>query len=277
MESTVKGVQDALGLLDGLVGLMVTACLVYIAARVVGGALGGRRLARTRRFLVSGLPRPGRVIPSTFGLIATLTLPAAAHRRVPAAPSWRAPDAAAPPWSATSGFAPPRPLVRIRAQHDDLSKLPAPPAAGRSAASRRDGHAAGGRSVASPRRLDPDETPDLVEQNGERRRPEPPAHRRPSPGARPYDPPRDERARSRARHPAGRTTALCPEATHRHRVVVYGDTLWDIAAEVLETDDVARISRYWPLIHHENRSTIGADPSLIYPGTVLELPPECAR
>jgi nucleoid-associated protein YgaU len=56
---------------------------------------------------------------------------------------------------------------------------------------------------------------------------------------------------------------------------VHGDTLWDIAAGVLGTDDAARIARYWPAIHRANRHTIGHDPSLIIPGMVLHLPVEC--
>jgi nucleoid-associated protein YgaU len=51
--------------------------------------------------------------------------------------------------------------------------------------------------------------------------------------------------------------------------------LWDIAARLLGTDDSARVARYWPRIHRANRAVIGADPSLIIPGTVLELPYEC--
>jgi nucleoid-associated protein YgaU len=52
-----------------------------------------------------------------------------------------------------------------------------------------------------------------------------------------------------------------------------GDTLWDIAARVLDTDDQRVIARYWPRIHRENRAIIGRDPNLIRPGQVLTLPP----
>ncbi|MGH2819885.1 MAG: LysM peptidoglycan-binding domain-containing protein [Actinomycetota bacterium] len=65
-----------------------------------------------------------------------------------------------------------------------------------------------------------------------------------------------------------------PARDRRAHHVRPGDTLWSIAHEVLETDDPARVARYWPKIHRANRSIIGADPSLILPGQVLELPPE---
>ena len=61
---------------------------------------------------------------------------------------------------------------------------------------------------------------------------------------------------------------------NRHDVRA-GDTLWSIAAEVLETEDIRRIARYWPKIHRHNRNVIGANPDLIYPGQVLDLPDEC--
>jgi nucleoid-associated protein YgaU len=56
--------------------------------------------------------------------------------------------------------------------------------------------------------------------------------------------------------------------------VIAGDTLWDIAALALNTDDARRIARYWPRIHRANREVLGPDPSLIFPGTVLVLPAE---
>ena len=58
--------------------------------------------------------------------------------------------------------------------------------------------------------------------------------------------------------------------------VLPGDTLWSIAAQRLDTDDIRRIARYWPRIHRANRDVIGANPDLLRPGQVLELPPEHA-
>jgi hypothetical protein len=66
------------------------------------------------------------------------------------------------------------------------------------------------------------------------------------------------------------------EARASWHAVLPGDTLWSIAAERLETDDVRRIARYWPRIHRANRDEIGPNPDLIRPGQVLELPPEHA-
>lgn len=61
-------------------------------------------------------------------------------------------------------------------------------------------------------------------------------------------------------------------AMQSHYTVMPGDTLWDIASQVLGTDDVRAIARYWPAIHRENRDVVGADPNLIRPGMVLTLP-----
>lgn len=68
--------------------------------------------------------------------------------------------------------------------------------------------------------------------------------------------------------------ARTQEGIRRTWTVRGGDTLWDIAAHVLGTSDQARIARYWPAIHRANRATIGADPSLIFPGQSLRLPME---
>ena len=53
-----------------------------------------------------------------------------------------------------------------------------------------------------------------------------------------------------------------------------GDTLWDIAARVLGTTHGTRITGYWQSIFRANRDVIGANPNLILPGQVLELPPQ---
>ena len=69
-------------------------------------------------------------------------------------------------------------------------------------------------------------------------------------------------------HPAGKRLGR-----DKH-VVKAGDTLWSIAARALGTDDMRRIARYLPNIHRVNRQTIGANPDRIFPGQILELPPE---
>lgn len=78
---------------------------------------------------------------------------------------------------------------------------------------------------------------------------------------------RPRQQQSMTRHPA----AQCGETY----LVKPGDTLWDIAAEVLGTADIRRIARYWPSIHKANRDAIGNDPHLITPGAILALPAEC--
>ena len=65
-----------------------------------------------------------------------------------------------------------------------------------------------------------------------------------------------------------------PKCLGSHRVRA-GDTLWSIAAGALNTEDVRRIARYWPRIHRHNAAVVGANPDLILPGQVLELPSEC--
>ncbi len=51
-----------------------------------------------------------------------------------------------------------------------------------------------------------------------------------------------------------------------------GDSLFEIAAEVLGTRSGARLGDYVERIYKRNRTVIGADPNLIYPGQVLRLP-----
>lgn len=93
----------------------------------------------------------------------------------------------------------------------------------------------------------------------------------------------DERAELLAcmrRHPSGKAEM---KATHsapagprscRH-VVRRGDTLWGLAAAHLQTDDIRRIARFWPLIHRQNLDVIGNNPDLLLPGQVLVIPSEC--
>jgi LysM repeat protein len=75
-------------------------------------------------------------------------------------------------------------------------------------------------------------------------------------------------------------SAAPPVAEHVHvgtHVVVRGESLWRIAAELLGPDaSNAQIARAWPLIYQANRATIGDDPSLILPGQELTIPQEVA-
>jgi hypothetical protein len=54
-----------------------------------------------------------------------------------------------------------------------------------------------------------------------------------------------------------------------------GDTLWDIAAGHLDPAErsAATIHRYWQQVYRANRSVVGVDPDLIYPGTRLAVVP----
>jgi len=59
-----------------------------------------------------------------------------------------------------------------------------------------------------------------------------------------------------------------------------GDTLWSIAAAALSrggrTPDATVVSASWPRWWAANRATVGADPNVISPGTVLIPPPHDA-
>ena len=54
-----------------------------------------------------------------------------------------------------------------------------------------------------------------------------------------------------------------------------GDTLWDIAAARLAPGERTpeAVHRYWRRIYRANRPTIGPEPDLIHPGTLLHVPP----
>lgn len=68
-------------------------------------------------------------------------------------------------------------------------------------------------------------------------------------------------------HPAGKGI------TGRIHTVKPGETLWGIAATVLDTDDQRRIARMWPRIHRANKELID-DPDLLLPGQILTIPDE---
>ena len=92
--------------------------------------------------------------------------------------------------------------------------------------------------------------------------------------------PREERVKpgASASSPNSRTDRDRDESegcSARRHLVREGETLWSIAADVLATDDIRRIARYWPQIHRANREIIGSDPNLLFPRQLLVLPPEC--
>ena len=119
-----------------------------------------------------------------------------------------------------------------------------------------------------------------------------------SPGAEPAAPRPDPAAgapsgeTSAAEAPAGDPpTAEAPSApTTTHRVSA-GESLWSITEELLgagaagaPTDPSsggppaqARVARAWPILYAANAESIGADPDLILPGTVLNVPEDILR
>lgn len=119
-----------------------------------------------------------------------------------------------------------------------------------------------------------------------------------SPGAEPAAPPPDPAAgapsgeTSAAEAPAGDPPAAeapsAPATTHQ---VSAGESLWSITEELLDagaagapTDPSsggpsaqARVARAWPILYAANAESIGADPDLILPGTVLSVPEDLLR
>lgn len=65
--------------------------------------------------------------------------------------------------------------------------------------------------------------------------------------------------------------APVPTPAQSH-VVSPGDTLWDLAAAASPGASPGTITRLWQQWYATNRSTIGADPSLLLPGELLSLP-----
>ncbi|RRC94979.1 LysM peptidoglycan-binding domain-containing protein [Schaalia canis] len=63
------------------------------------------------------------------------------------------------------------------------------------------------------------------------------------------------------------------ESSSRSHIVREGECLWDIAAALLgEQSSDAAINDAWQRLYSLNRTTIGSNPDLILPGTVLTLP-----
>lgn len=58
-------------------------------------------------------------------------------------------------------------------------------------------------------------------------------------------------------------------------VVTPGDSLWALAGQLVSpSSDPAQQDAAWKALYRHNRRTIGAEPDLIYPGTVLRVPAE---
>jgi hypothetical protein len=243
--------------------LALLSSVGLFALRLVVGMLAGARSATRhapRPFGVSSprrpAARPASKLLSLLGFAIVVTsAPAAGSRRAPVTPSRDARRAPEPPWSGTSEFSPPRSLVRTG--HPAL-------------------HARGparGERLFPRQRARPGEDAEAIllyppRPRGSRR------HHAAEASS------RSEREESRAQAygwvlPPAESGAPAEAACGQRYVVRVDDTLWDIAAAALETDDPRRIARFWPLIHWKNRAVVGPDPDLIRPGQVLELPLEC--
>ncbi len=72
------------------------------------------------------------------------------------------------------------------------------------------------------------------------------------------------------RSPASSGSGTSSGRTH---TVAPGESLWSITARLLPAgSSSAQIARSWPVLYHANAGVIGANPSLIRPGTVLTVP-----
>lgn len=240
---------------------------IEVSTRVTtaaGAALAVRSLIGHRQVRVrKGRPAsPGRssrfpwprMLPLLGMAFAAQVSPAKAQERVPA-PPFRLAPAASPPWSGPGVVSPP-PTPGPATSH---VREPEPP--GASGASQPPAHPA----------LHPHAGGDPHPSSGSRLRHPTSDGSQLSSGPGPRHPGRDGALFPRA---GGRPDDRCRIRCH---VVVPGDTLWDLAGKVLDTDDPARIARYWPLIHRANRAVIGPDPSYLRPGEVLVLPAERER
>ena len=119
-----------------------------------------------------------------------------------------------------------------------------------------------------------------------------PAEPAPGPDASPGAEPAAPRPDPAAGAPSGETSAAeapsAPATTHR---VSAGESLWSITEELLgagaagaPTDPSsggppaqARVARAWPILYAANAESIGADPDIILPGTVLSVPEDLLR
>ncbi len=169
-----------------------------------------------------------------------------------------------PPWSRTSGFPPPYPLVRAGAPEASDDRLQT-----RSPASHPAIHEAG-EAAGSPHGLPRLLFPSVTGRAERARSLRAAVKAHPAGKGR-----RDESARSSLAGLGGLYELPDERDCVRRYTVRPDDTLWSISEKVLETREPARVARFWPRIHRLNRAVIGADPSLIMPGQVLELPDEC--
>lgn len=265
-----------------MTGSIGTDTTLLIAASGISALVLLRPLAQSQ-IRISRRPRP-RSIPvwlsrsiGALGASLAIASPAGATDRTGGSPYRPIPVAPVQPWSETGGDSPPAPPVRAQApsfETDEATRF-------HHITTRPEDH------PQDPARntgikfndVDTNERPS-GEKESSFRTPSAGVPRAVHPTRRVGDPiplfPRvgvpnktTERRACMGRHPSAGDMKLTRRYTIRP-----GDTLWDIAAEVLGTDEPSRIARYWPQLHRANRAAIGSNPHLLIPGTVLHLPAE---
>jgi hypothetical protein len=277
VERLVNFLQFESALRSGLLVALALAVMHALGAavRVRVRRKGTRRPDRFRRSVSSPLlVSPSRLVPFLGLAFATIPSPARAQSLGPA----RSERWVAPPWTRTSGH-PPRPLVRSWA----LPAVSSDPAIFNNVVS--DSPALSVHPAIHSRDFRPrGRVIPLFPRAGQARADLSGG----AGGGHPATPivPSAELSRTESirRHPSGKKSlagSSPSRVTNAHRcrrdgrshTVRKGDTLWSIAEESLPNHDPRSVARYWPKIHRANRDVIGPDPSLIYPGQVLHLPP----
>lgn len=82
------------------------------------------------------------------------------------------------------------------------------------------------------------------------------------------EPPSSSSSRAQSSADPGPQTSSTPTHT-----VVPGESLWSITARLLPAGSgPEQIAQAWPVLYRANSDVVGADPSLIRPGTVLSVP-----
>jgi hypothetical protein len=281
------------GLRSGLFVVLALACASPVAAavRVRVRRRGSRR--PTRPALASArsaslLVAPSRLLPLLGLVFAAIPSRARAQH---AGPTVGTEPWATPPWTRTSGVPPhpPRPLVRSWASPHALPDARAHSPIGSTLGWGSFVHPAiHGRSFTPRGRLVPlfPRAAEAHDDSATRSSGTTPGATGSSALSRDAENRRTAMAESISHHPSGKATpggSSYSRLSSAHRcargpargsyTVRRGDTLWSIAEQSLRTDDPRSVARYWPKIHRANRDVIGPDPSLIYPGQVLHLPP----
>ena len=104
-----------------------------------------------------------------------------------------------------------------------------------------------------------------------------PSRSKPRPTVSMPSPPTNAQASASPGQPHHARPGVTPTASRGEVLVKPGDCLWLIAAQRLGPDaSSAEIAAAWPRWYATNERMIGADPSLVQPGAVLQVPPDHA-